>query len=270
MASLQVQPGDDYPSLVSRSNIAPRISIGTSGWHYKHWRGCFYPEDLASSKYLSWYIRHFNTVEINNCFYRLPTESAVESWRRETPPDFCFAVKGSRFLTHMKRLLNAEAGLTTYLDRMEGLREKLGPILFQLPPNWSVNLQRLEEFLDLLPARRHRYIFEFRDPSWYTEPVYSLLRRNNVGLCIHDWGAQQSPREITADFTYVRFHGTTGRYGGDYPSDLLEKWADQLFTWGQRLRHVYVYFNNDQGGYAITNAQTLQSLLAGRSQKRCA
>ena len=249
---------------MSRPSAAAQIRIGTSGWHYKHWRGCFYPEELSSSQYLSWYIRHFNTVEINNCFYRLPTQSAVESWREDTPPDFCFAVKGSRYLTHMKRLHNAEAGLNTYLDRMELLKKKLGPVLFQLPPNWQVNVERLEEFLGLLPRRRYQYVFEFRNPSWYIEPVYRLLRRHNVGLCIHDWGAQQSPRQLSADFTYVRFHGATGRYGGNYSDAMLEKWADQILGWAKHLRGIYLYFNNDQGGYAVRNAQTLQSWFASR------
>jgi len=271
VASLQVQPGDDYPNRVHPDHTSQQLWIGTSGWHYKHWRGCFYPEDLASSQYLGWYIRHFSTVEINNCFYRLPTASAVENWRKDTPRGFCFAVKGSRYLTHMKRLLNAEEGLKTYLDRMELLGEKLGPILFQLPPNLRVNVERLEEFLGLLRTRHHQYVFEFRDPTWYIEPVYELLRRHKIGLCIHDWGAQQSPRELTADFTYVRFHGTTGRYGGDYPDEMLEKWANQIRAWMPRLRGIYVYFNNDQGGYAIKNAQTLRTLLASSEpQRRCA
>lgn len=256
--------------LVRREQTSRQLWIGTSGWHYKHWRGCFYPEEFKSSQYLGWYIRHFNTVEINNCFYRLPTASAVENWRTETPPGFCFAVKGSRYLTHMKRLLNAEEGLKTYLDRMELLAEKLGPVLFQLPPNWRVNVERLGEFLNLLRARRHQYVFEFRDPSWYVEPVYELLRDHNAGLCIHDWGAQQSPRQLTADFTYVRFHGTTGRYGGDYPDEMLEQWADQICQWVPRLRGIYVYFNNDQGGFAIKNARTLQTLLHRDEQQRCA
>jgi uncharacterized protein YecE (DUF72 family) len=171
----------------------------------------------------------------------------------------------------MKRLLNAEEGLNTYLDRMELLQEKLGPILFQLPPNWRVNVQRLEEFLGLLRVRRHQYVFEFRDPSWYIEPVYELLRRHGVGLCIHDWGAQQSPRELTAPFTYIRFHGTTGRYGGDYPEDMLQNWAEQISDWMPHLRAIYVYFNNDLGGYAVKNAQTLQSLLPTiETNQRCA
>ena len=256
---------------MSRANIPNPIRIGTSGWHYKHWRGCFYPEELTSSEYLSWYIRHFNTVEINNCFYRLPTESAVENWRKQTPPDFSFAVKGSRFLTHMKRLRDAENGLTTFLNRMELLKDKLGPILFQLPPDWHLNRERLEEFLGLLRTRPHHYVFEFRDPTWYTEPVYELLRRHNVGLCIHDWGAQDWPRQLTADFTYIRFHGTQGRYGVSYTDEILENWARQINRWMGSLGQIYVYFNNDQGGYAVKNAQSLESRFGLHGQPaRCA
>jgi uncharacterized protein YecE (DUF72 family) len=220
---------------------------------------------------LRWYTKHLNTVEINNCFYRLPTESAVENWRRETPADFCFAAKASRLLTHMKRLRDAETALITYLDRMELLRRKLGPILFQLPPNWHLNVERLEEFLGVLRMRQHQYVFEFRDPTWYAEPVYRLLRQHQVALCIHDWGAQQSARELTADFTYVRFHGISGRYGGSYTDEMLRTWADQICKWMPQLRRIYVYFNNDQGGHAVKNAQVLGRLLEkNQLRKRCA
>ncbi len=260
-------------SLSREGTISAQVRIGTSGWHYKHWKGCFYPPELKSSQYLSWYIRHFNTVEINNCFYRLPTASAVENWHKETPPGFCFAVKASRFLTHIKRLREAEQALTTYLDRMEILGEKLGPILFQLPPNWHVNVERLQEFLQLLQRRRHAYVFEFRDPTWYVDPVYRLLREYNVALCIHDWGGQGSPQELTADFTYIRFHGTTGRYAGNYTDEMLETWAEQISRWTHKLRGIYAYFNNDVGGHAISNAQTLKSFVERQrteGQRRCA
>jgi len=247
------------------------VRIGTSGWHYKHWRGCFYPEELKSSEYLSWYVRHFKTVEVNNCFYRLPTESAVENWRNSTPADFCFAVKGSRFLTHIKRLRDAEAGLDTFLSRMGLLQQKFGPILFQLPPNWHVNPERLENFLQALP-RKHPCIFEFRDPTWYQPEIYDLLRRYGVGLCIHDWGGQRSPAELTAEFTYIRFHGATGRYQGEYTREMLEKWADLIYRWRQQLKEIYVYFNNDVGGHAIRNALLLQGWFenAEPSRQRCA
>jgi len=235
-----------------------RLLIGTSGWHYKHWRGCFYPQELKPSDYLSWFIRHFKTVEINNCFYRLPTESAVQTWRAQTPEDFCFAVKGSRYLTHIKRLRDPDQGLATFLSRMELLGNKLGPVLFQLPPNWHINTERLEIFLQALPKNKHRYVFEFRDPTWYRQETYDLLRRFGVGLCIHDWQGEQSPTELTAGFTYIRFHGATGRYQGEYTDDMLVKWADLIASWRPKLDQIYVYFNNDVGGHAIRNALTLQ------------
>lgn len=244
-----------------------RVRIGTSGWHYKHWRGCFYPEELKPSQYLSWYMRHFPTVEINNCFYRLPTEQAVESWREQTPDDFCFAVKGSRYLTHIKRLRDPDQGVETFLSRMGLLKWKLGPVLFQLPPNWHVDTERLETFLQALPAEKHPFIFEFRDPTWYRQDVYQLLRRYRVGLCLHDWGGERSPTEITADFTYIRFHGATGRYQGEYTDEMLAKWADLVDSWIPKLSDIYMYFNNDVGGHAIRNALTLQGWFGGETQK---
>jgi uncharacterized protein YecE (DUF72 family) len=249
--------------------IPATVSIGTSGWHYRHWKGDFYPADMPSAQYLSWYVRHFNTVEINNCFYRLPTASAVAGWRDETPREFCFAIKGSRFITHIKRLRDAHPALETYLSRMEGLGPKLGPILFQLPPNWHVNTERLSEFLSFLPAN-HRYIFEFRDPTWYTPAVYDLLRKYNVALCVHDWRGQRSPTELTADHAYIRFHGTTGNYHGNYTEAMLSAWAELIGKWMSRLHAIYVYFNNDQGGHAVRNALTLQSWFSEAGRRRCA
>ena len=241
--------------------IADGLHIGTSGWHYRHWKGNFYPVELPSSQYLSWYIQHFKTVEINNCFYRLPTAAAVEGWRKQVPKDFSFAIKGSRFITHIKRLKDPDQALQTYLSRMELLQGKLGPILFQLPPNWHVNLDRLETFLQALPRKKHQYVFEFRDPTWYVPAVYQLLRRYRIALCLHDWRGEQSPQEITTDFTYIRFHGTTGKYQGSYTPSMLQKWATLIQGWQQQLRNVYVYFNNDQGGHAIKNALQLQDRL---------
>jgi uncharacterized protein YecE (DUF72 family) len=256
---------------LNRGNIAAGLHIGTSGWHYKHWKGNFYPADLPPAQYLAWYMRHFKTVEINNCFYRLPAESAVQNWREQTPKDFCFAVKGSRFITHLKRLLEPEAALRTYLDRVQLLGPKLGPILFQLPPNWGVNLERLEAFLAALPAKKHPYVFEFRDPSWYTDAVYRLLEQYGAALCLHDWRGERSPQELTADFTYIRFHGATGKYQGNYTAAMLESWAEKISDWHRQLRDIYVYFNNDVGGHAIKNALELESRLkAADDEKRCA
>jgi uncharacterized protein YecE (DUF72 family) len=215
-------------------------------------------------------VRHFNTVEINNCFYRLPTESAVSGWREQTPPEFCFAVKASRFITHIKRLRDPDPALQTYLARMEGLQAKLGPILFQLPPNWHVNTDRLSEFLSAVPAGRHRYVFEFRDPTWYTPAVYDLLRKHNVASCVHDLRGEPSPAELTADHAYIRFHGATGKYQGNYTDRMLNGWAKLIQSWRSQLSAIYVYFNNDQGGHAVRNALTLRSWFAGDPLKECA
>lgn len=142
---------------------------------------------------------------------------------------------------------------------MGALKSKMGPVLFQLPPNWHVNLDRLQQFLPLLASRRHQYVVEFRDPTWYTNPVYELLRKNNIALCVHDWGGHHSPQEITADFTYVRFHGATGKYQGNYSEEMLQAWASRISNWSPTLSAIYLYFNNDAGGHAVTNAQLLQS-----------
>jgi uncharacterized protein YecE (DUF72 family) len=237
------------------------IYIGTSGWHYKHWLGDFYPEKLAPAKMFSWYRREFDTVEVNNSFYRLPEQKTFRSWKDLAPPGFCFAVKASRFITHVKRLKDAADSIDLFLARAEPLAESLGPILFQLPPRWKVNLDRLAGFLSILPTG-HRYSIEFRDESWCVPQVYDLLHRFNVAFCIHDWREMPWPKPLTADFTYIRFHGSGTRYGGDYPQNQLQEWADRLREWGSKLSAAYVYFNNDIGGHAIRNARSLRTLIA--------
>lgn len=237
-----------------------RVHIGTSGWHYNHWRGTFYPEKLPAAKMLDFYVAHFNTVELNNSFYKLPSGEAFENWRRATPAGFCFAVKASRFITHNKKLKDPENALHNFLPRAEALKEKLGPVLFQLPPRWRVNVERLRDFLQTLP-RRHRYAFEFREPSWNTQSVYDTLRRYNAGYCIFELDCFQSPLEITADFTYVRLHGPGGKYQGCYSASTLRQWARRIAAW-RGLRAIYIYFDNDQAGYAAHNALELKRLIA--------
>ncbi len=236
------------------------VRIGTSGWHYDHWRGPFYPEKLAASKMLDFYAGRFHTVELNNTFYRLPSAESLANWRQATPKDFCFAVKASRFLTHNKKLKDPENALQNFLPRVEALQKKLGPILFQLPPHWGVNVERLREFLQALPPR-HRYVFEFREPSWNTEAVYATLRRHNAAYCIFELDWFQSPLEITADFAYVRLHGPGGKYQGCYSRQTLRQWARRIEGWS-KLRAVYIYFDNDQAGYAARNALELKRLVA--------
>jgi uncharacterized protein YecE (DUF72 family) len=239
--------------------VLGKVWVGTSGWSYRHWRGTFYPADLPPSQWLAYYVQRFETVELNNTFYRLPTADAVDGWHTSTPPGFQFAVKGSRFLTHMKKLGDPRAGLRHFLPLVQRLGPKLGPILFQLPPRWGCNLERLLGFLEALPPN-HDYAFELRDPSWLVPSVYKLLSRYNAALCIYHLAGFQSPLELTADFTYIRLHGPDGKYSGDYTAAMLKAWARRIATWRHRLRKVFVYFDNDQKGFAAKNAMMLKAL----------
>lgn len=213
---------------------------------------------------LAYYIRFFDTVEINNSFYRLPLENALADWRDSTPPGFLFAMKGSRFLTHMKKLKDAELGLERFLQRAEILRAKLGPILFQLPPQWEVNQPRLEEFLRILP-KHHRYAFEFRNTSWNTRFIYELLSEYNAAYCIFHLAGLQSPIEVTADFAYVRLHGPGGKYQGSYSDAELNQWTRRIAKWKRDGLDVYVYFDNDDSGYAAQNALSLKRAVSAKN-----
>jgi uncharacterized protein YecE (DUF72 family) len=234
--------------------------VGCSGWQYKHWKGDFYPADLPQRAWLEYYARHFDTVEVNNSFYRLPPDGVFGTWRSRTPASFLFAVKASRFLTHMKKLKDPEEPVERLFSRAVELRSKLGPVLYQLPKQMSKNIERLAAFLEILPARV-KHVIEFREPSWYDQDVMQLLRRHNVALCIHDMGGSASPRTLTARFTYLRFHGATGRYNGAYPKDVLEDWAAWLVSANVP---AFVYFNNDIGGHAPRDARMLVDLLSRR------
>jgi uncharacterized protein YecE (DUF72 family) len=252
----------------------PRAYIGTSGWNYKHWsKGEFYPENLRSSEWLEFFARHFDTVEINNSFYRLPSEQAFRNWRRHVAPDFVFAVKASRFLTHIKRLKDPEEPLALFFSRAKYLRERLGPILFQLPPRFKVNMERLEIFLNALRPharkRKLRSVIEFRDASWLIPPVFDLLRTHRVALCFADWKDTHVSDPVTADFVYVRRHSGRGA-GGNYPEVDLDRDVRQIRDWLKAGLDVYVYFNNDLGGHAIRNAKYIQRALltAGSDRQR--
>ena len=244
-----------------RNDLPGALWIGTSGWHYKHWIGTFYPERTPASKMLAHYCERFDTVELNNSFYHLPKKSSLENWRDSTPDGFCFAAKGSRFLTHMKKLNDAEQGLGRFLDAIEVLQHKLGPILFQLPPNWELDIERLTNFLALLPPH-HRYAFEFRNATWNIRQTYDLLARYNIAYCIFHLAGLLSPIQVTANFTYIRLHGPGGKYQGSYSDDALSDWANQIQKWQRELKAVYVYFDNDQAGYAAANALRLRALLS--------
>jgi len=241
------------------------VRIGTSGWVYDHWRGTFYPEDLRQADWLGYYAREFDTVEINNTFYRLPGEAAFDRWRKQVPPGFLCAVKASRFLTHLKKLKDPEEPLQSFFERAGRLGETLGPVLYQLPPRWRANLPRFEHFLAALPPRhpqgaRMSHVVEFRDPSWLVEDVFRLMERYGVAHCIHDMVPLQVPLRVTASPVYVRFHGDPA-HGGDYPRETLEAWARRIDGWRSQGLAVFVYFNNDFAGYALQNARTLKRLL---------
>jgi uncharacterized protein YecE (DUF72 family) len=239
------------------------IRIGCSGWNYDHWRnGVFYPPRCPASRWLRFYAERFDTVEVNSSFYRLPGRLAVARWADETPDGFCFAVKVSRYVTHVKRLLGVEKHLPLLLERIEPLREagKLGPLLWQLPPTFARDDGRLAGALDAIP-RDLRHAFEFRHASWFAPEVMGLLRDHGVALVVADrpqiHGFQT--RELTADFTFVRFHrGSRGR-GGNYSHSELAEWAETMRAWTAR-GDVHAYFNNDWEGYAPRNALTLRRL----------
>jgi uncharacterized protein YecE (DUF72 family) len=237
-----------------------RIWIGTSGYVYRHWRnGVFYPPGLPVREELPYYASRFRTVELNNPFYRLPTAEMFRRWREITPDDFQFAVKASRYITHVKRLRNVSEEITLFLERAAHLGTKLGPILFQLPPTQQLDLSRLAEFLPLLSAG-HRWVLEFRHPSWHTPEVYRLLAEHQVALCIPVGGGLHPDRVTTADFTYLRMHRGQ-QPGGGFTADELKTWAARVDAVSRTGKDAYVYFNNDWEGFAVRDATTLLQLL---------
>lgn len=234
--------------------------IGTSGWKYRHWDGVFYPADLKKKDQLKYFTENFETVELNNSFYRQPKKENFEAWRIAVPDDFVFAVKANRYFTHLKKLKVESPDILNFLDACSVLEEKLGPILFQLPPKWKLNTERLETFLSLLPKGK-RFAFEFREPSWYCDQVYDLLKSYNCAFCIYHLAGHQSPIISTADFVYIRLHGPGEKYQGDYSKEDLERWAELCLTWLGEKKDVYIYFDNDQSAYAPFNALALKKML---------
>jgi uncharacterized protein YecE (DUF72 family) len=245
--------------------MKPRYYIGTSGWHYNHWKGNFYPSGMPPKDWLKFYARNFNTVEINFSFYRLPLESTFSNWRQEAPPGFCFAVKSSRFITHIKRLKDSGELENTFVTRAKRLEASLGPILYQLPPVFHRDDDRLADFLAVLD-KNLRHVFEFRHSSWMNEDVFGLLRKHNAGFCIFDMPGFTSPVLATTDFAYFRFHGKGDLYSGKYPDSDLTEWAKKIQQISGGLKTVYIYFNNDAGGYAIQNARTIRGYLEENNQ----
>jgi uncharacterized protein YecE (DUF72 family) len=237
-----------------------RIHIGTSGWHYEHWRGPFYPAAMPPRNFLGFYAKHFETAEINSTFYGLPDRDVLTTWTELVPSDFVFAVKGSRYITHMKKLKEPERTTGKFLERIEALGDKKGPILFQLPPKWGLDIGRLRSFLDALP-KDERYAFEFRDPDWFGNETEELLAKKGAAFCIYDFDERQSPDSVTADFVYIRLHGPDGAYQGNYSEDSLSRWAKRISSWEKEGKEVFCYFDNDENGYAAQNASTLDGLL---------
>lgn len=236
------------------------IFIGTSGWHYDHWKGPFYPENLPAEKMLSYYSQHFQAVEINNSFYRLPDSESFAGWRKTVPGPFVFTVKGSRYITHMKKLIDPSETVPPLLAAATALKSKLGPILFQLPPRWKINPERLREFLKFLPAK-FRYAFEFRDSSWFDDRIYRCLRERGAAFCIYDLAGRLSPKAVTADFIYIRLHGPGKAYQGQYDTNTLAGWAGAFAAWQNQGKEIFCFFDNDQAGYAAQDALRLQEMI---------
>jgi len=238
------------------------INIGTSGFQYRHWKGAFYPEGLAQRRWFEYYTHVFNTVELNVTFYRLPNENTFHKWYQETPPGFVFSLKGSRFITHVKRLKSPREPLALFFDRAKGLKDKLGIVLWQLPPNFGKDLGRLDKFLKELGKYHIRNTFEFREKSWVDAEVISIISEHGHCLCMADWPQFNDEVPITSDFVYIRRHGHDGRYDSKYSNVELRRDARRIRQYLKGKKDVFIYFNNDAYGYAPQNAMELKEILA--------
>jgi len=233
------------------------IRIGTSGWYYDHWKKRFYPPGLPKSKWFEHYAKTFNTVEINNTFYRLPKPQSFAKWYDQTPKNFVFVVKANRYITHIKRLKNTYNEVGRFYDAAGQLAHKLGVVLFQLPPSLRIDLDLLKSFIKLLP-QEPAAVFEFRHKSWYVGDTFELLCKLRAGFCIHDMPGNESPKSIVSDIIYIRFHGSTGKYSGSYSKSDLQGWAKWLKDYKHEAIRAYAFFNNDISAHAIDNAKTLR------------
>lgn len=245
-----------------------RLLIGTSGWTYSNWKGAFYPADLPSRRYLEFYSREFDSTEVNYCFYHLPRPSTYQKWSGQVPDNFVFALKASRFITHVKRLIDTEEAWTTFVRNALALGPRLGPVLLQFPSSFQCDRRRLAAFLGVAQRPAHgsrqlRLVFEFRHDSWLTEEILSLLRRHNVALCIADSPRYPRRDEVTADFVYIRFHGRTELFASKYTDAELAKEAKRIRRYLRDGLDVYAYFNNDALGHAVANARMLKRLVRG-------
>jgi uncharacterized protein YecE (DUF72 family) len=237
-----------------------RYYIGTSGWHYDDWRGRFYPEKLTKAHWLEFYASHFPTLELNNTFYRLPKDTVFQKWYDASPYGFVFSVKVSRFITHIKRLQDCEDEVNKFMSRATLLKEKLGPILYQLPPGLHRDDERLNAFLTVLP-RGLKHVIEFRHESWFNEDVFQILRRYHTGFCVFDMPKLTSPLIATSDFAYIRFHGSGSLYSSCYSDEEIDDWARKITRLAKDMKAFYIYFNNDVQGFALKNAATLTDYL---------
>jgi uncharacterized protein YecE (DUF72 family) len=242
------------------TTVSQRIRIGCSGWVYKHWRGLFYPESLQQKRWFERYAQEFDTVELNNSFYHLPKPETFDKWRKQAPPGFCYAVKANRYLTQAKKLKDCEEPLERMMTSVRCLGDRLGPMLYQLPPNMKINLERLEAFLKILPEGVTS-VFEFRNKDWYVPETYSLLDRYGASFCVHDMPGSKSDRIAVGAIAYVRFHGGEGKYWGRYSDEGLLSWTDWVVEQECQGRSVWCYFNNDIHGHAIEDARTLKSMV---------
>jgi uncharacterized protein YecE (DUF72 family) len=237
---------------------SPEIHIGTSGWNYDHWREVFYPQGCPKSRWLQFYAEHYHTVELNASFYRLPKPQTFETWREKTPPMFVWAVKANRFITHIKRIKDVREPLERFFSSADLLREKLGPILFQLPPSLSFDETALSDFCKTLFGN-HRYVLEVRHPSWADHKAMDILKDHNIALCISDTaGRYPYMEEDTADFMYIRLHGSKTLYASEYAEEELRAYGEKIRGWS---KDTYVYFDNDYKGYAVKNASELKEIL---------
>jgi uncharacterized protein YecE (DUF72 family) len=235
--------------------------VGTSGWHYPHWRGVFYPPKLPPKRFLEEYARSLSSVEINNSFYRLPEPQTLLRWRETVPPGFLFALKASRFITHVRKLDRPRESLDLLYERIASLGEKRGPVLFQTPPSLGFDPTRLSAFLEALPAGAGA-VFEFRHPGWFNEETYRMLSARGAAFCIFELAGRKSPEVVTGAVAYVRLHGPGGAYRGRYDDRTLSAWARRFAAWAAAGKEVYCYFDNtdDPEGFAAGNAMTLDRM----------
>ena len=239
----------------------PEPRIGCSGFTYRHWKGNFYPHNLPQTQWLAYYCTVFKTVELNVTFYRLPLVKTFEKWHAETPADFAFSLKGSRFITHIKRLLDPEEPLDLFFERALRLKEKLKVVLWQFSPGFKIDLERLSRFLKFLGNYPVRNTLEFRNESWMTKKAIDLCRERNICLCMADWPAFLDDLPVTSDFVYIRRHGEGGNYATNYSQTALEQDARRIKRYVKSGKDVFIYFNNDFHGYAPRNARELTEML---------